>query len=25
MHNREAYFNYAIEDKYVAGIVLLGT
>jgi SsrA-binding protein len=25
MNNREAYFNYAIEDKYVAGIVLLGT
>lgn len=25
MNNRQAYFNYAIEDKYVAGIVLLGT
>jgi SsrA-binding protein len=25
MNNREAYFNYAIEDKYAAGIVLLGT
>ncbi len=23
--NRQAYFNYAIEDKYVAGIALLGT
>ena len=25
MSNRQAYFNYYIEDKYVAGIVLLGT
>lgn len=25
MNNRQAYFNYAIEDKYVAGIVLMGT
>lgn len=25
MNNRQAYFNYHIEDKYVAGIVLLGT
>lgn len=25
MNNRQAYFNYSIEDKYVAGIVLLGT
>lgn len=25
MNNRQAYFNYLIEDKYVAGIVLLGT
>lgn len=25
MNNREAYFNYHIEDKYVAGIVLLGS
>ncbi len=25
MNNRQAYFNYYIEDKYVAGIVLLGT
>src|SRR3954471_20454947 len=25
MNNREAYFNYQIDDKYVAGIVLLGT
>jgi len=24
-NNRQAYFNYSIEDKYVAGIVLLGT
>lgn len=23
--NRQAYFNYHIEDKYVAGIALLGT
>ncbi len=23
--NRQAYFNYSIEDKYVAGIALLGT
>ena len=23
--NRQAYFNYAIDDKYVAGIALLGT
>ncbi len=23
--NRQAYYNYFIEDKYVAGIVLLGT
>lgn len=25
MNNRQAYFNYSIEEKYVAGIVLLGT
>lgn len=25
MNNRQAYFNYYIDDKYVAGIVLLGT
>ena len=25
MNNRQAYFNYLIEDKYDAGIVLLGT
>lgn len=25
MNNRQAYFNYYIEDKNVAGIVLLGT
>lgn len=25
MNNRQAYFNYQIEDKYVAGIALLGT
>ena len=25
MNNRQAYFHYQIEDKYVAGIVLLGT
>lgn len=25
MNNRQAYFNYHIEDKYVAGLVLLGT
>lgn len=25
MSNRQAYYNYSIEDKYVAGIVLLGT
>ena len=25
MNNRQAYFNYHIEDKYAAGIVLLGT
>ena len=25
MSNRQAYFNYHIEEKYVAGIVLLGT
>src|SRR5437868_13020163 len=25
MNNRQAYFNYHIENKYVAGIVLLGT
>jgi len=25
MNNRQAYFNYHIEDKYVAGVVLLGT
>lgn len=24
-NNRQAYFNYYIEDKYVAGMVLLGT
>lgn len=25
MNNRQVFFNYFIEDKYVAGIVLLGT
>jgi SsrA-binding protein len=25
MNNRQAYFNYNIEDKYVAGIALMGT
>jgi len=25
MNNRQAYFNYHIEDKYVAGVALLGT
>lgn len=25
MNNRQAYYSYHIEDKYVAGIVLLGT
>lgn len=25
MNNRQAHFNYHIEDKYVCGIVLLGT
>lgn len=25
MNNRQAYFNYHIEDKLIAGIVLLGT
>src|SRR6478609_6217043 len=25
MNNRQAYFNYHIEDKWTAGIVLLGT
>ncbi|MEP6682277.1 MAG: SsrA-binding protein SmpB [Parafilimonas sp.] len=25
MNNRQAYFNYLIEDKFVAGVVLLGT
>ena len=25
MNNRQAYYNYSIEDKYVAGIVLMGT
>ena len=25
MNNRQAYFHYQIEDKYVAGIVLMGT
>ena len=25
MNNRQAYFNYYIEDKYVGGVVLLGT
>lgn len=25
MNNRQAYFNYQIDDKYVGGIVLLGT
>lgn len=25
MNNRQAYYNYYIDDKYVAGIVLLGT
>ena len=25
MNNRQAYFNYYIEDKYIAGIVLMGT
>jgi SsrA-binding protein len=25
MNNRQAYYNYYIDDKYVAGIVLMGT
>ena len=25
MNNRQAYYNYSIEDKYIAGIVLTGT
>ncbi len=25
MNNRQAYYNYFIEDKYVGGVVLLGT
>ncbi len=25
MNNRQAYFNYHIDDKFVAGMVLLGT
>ncbi len=25
MNNRQAYFNYQIDDKYVAGVALLGT
>lgn len=25
MNNRQAYFNYAIEDKFVAGVALMGT
>jgi SsrA-binding protein len=25
LNNRQAYFNYQIEDKYLAGIVLMGT
>ena len=25
MHNRQAYFNYFIDDKYETGIALLGT
>jgi len=25
MNNRQAFFNFFIEDKYEAGIVLLGT
>lgn len=25
MNNRQAYFNYYIDDKYVAGVALLGT
>ena len=25
MNNRQAYFHFHIEDKYVAGVVLLGT
>ncbi len=25
MNNRQAYFNYYIDDKYVAGIALMGT
>ena len=25
MNNSQAYFNYYIEDKYIAGIVLMGT
>ena len=25
MNNRQAYFNYAIEEKFIAGIVLMGT
>ncbi|MDI9357677.1 MAG: SsrA-binding protein SmpB [Phycisphaerales bacterium] len=24
-NNRQAYFNYSIEDKYLAGVVLLGS
>jgi len=25
MNNRQAYYNYHIEDKYIAGIALMGT
>ena len=25
MNNRQAYFNYAIEDKFIAGVALMGT
>ena len=25
MNNRQAYFNYQIDDRYVAGVALLGT
>ncbi len=25
MNNRQAYFNYYFEDKYIAGVVLMGT
>ena len=25
MNNRQAYFNYAIEDKFIVGVALMGT